>query len=230
MEVTKLILEFTKALAWPLASLVIAFIFREPISSILSRIRKAGLPGGVSVDFEEEIREAQVLSERVGSDLGPPGRPSVPTIPLTETNARMISVGLRPTPSGLDMSYYRAIAGSDPNLALAGLRMEPELLANNVADGFKMTPRKTEPLSSLLSRLKVHGAITSEQAQLARKILRLCNEALHGRQVSRAEADEVIDAAAVLFDQYLNWLSWGWPDRWSPKTLPRAVLSASELR
>jgi hypothetical protein len=42
----------------------------------------------------------------------------------------MISLGLKPTSSGLDMSDYREIAESDPTLALAGLRIEIEVLAN----------------------------------------------------------------------------------------------------
>lgn len=115
------------------------------------------------------------------------------------------------------MSYYREIAERDPNLALAGLRIELEIMANNIADGFKITPPKYEPLSSLLSRLLAHGAVTQGQVELTRKILRLCNEAVHGRRVTKEDADEVINAASVLTHEYLSWLSWGFPDNWQPK-------------
>jgi len=115
------------------------------------------------------------------------------------------------------MAYYREIAQSDPTLALAGLRIELEVMANNIAVGFKLAPRKNEPLSSLLSRLKDQSAITSDQLQLTRKILNLSNQAVHGRSVTKEEAEEVIDAARVLAEQYLSWLSWGFPDNWKPK-------------
>jgi hypothetical protein len=198
MELAKLILEFIWALAWPVTALVLALIFRAPLRAVLSRVRKAGLPGGVSIDFQEQILEAKELSEKVESLPPPPDRPKVPAIPLTEANARMISVGLRPTASGLDMDYYREIAESDPTLALAGLRIELEVMANNIANGFKLTPRKRESLSSLLSRLKDHGAITSDQLQLTRKILSLSNQAVHGRSVTKEEAEEVFDTARAL--------------------------------
>jgi hypothetical protein len=217
MELARLILEFVRALAWPVTALILALIFRGPIRSILSRLRKAGLPGGVSIDFEEQILQAKELSERVEALPPPADRPKLPAIPLTEANARMISVGLRPTASGLDMAYYREIAQNDPTLALAGLRIELEVMANNLAAGFKLVSQRKEPLSSLLSRLQANGAITSEQLQLTRKILNLSNQAVHGRRVTREEAEEVIEAARVLAEQYLNWLSWGFPDNWKPK-------------
>ena len=217
MELAKLILEFVRALAWPITALILTLMFRAPLRAVLSRLRKAGLPGGVSIDFQEQILEAKELSEKVEALPPPADRPKLPAIPLTEANARMISVGLRPTASGLDMAYYREIAQSDPTLALAGLRIELEVMANNIAIGFKLTPRKNEPLGSLLSRLKDHGAITSDQLQLTRKILSLSNQAVHGRSVTKEEAEEVIDTARVLTEQYLNWLSWGFPDNWKPK-------------
>jgi hypothetical protein len=217
MEVTKLILEFVKALAWPVTALILALAFRAPLRAILSRLRKAGLPGGLSIDFQEQILEAKQLSEKVEAQPPRADRPKPPVIPLTEANARMISVGLRPTASGLDMDYYRGIAQNDPTLALAGLRMELEALANNLAVGFKLAPQNKEPLSSLLSRLKASDAITSEQLQLTRKILSICNQAIHGRTVTREEAEEVIDAGRVLTQEYLNWLSWGFSGNWKPK-------------
>jgi hypothetical protein len=52
--------------------------------------------------------------------------------------------------------------------------------------------------------------------ELAQKIFNVCNQAMHGRFVSREEAEEVIKAAEVLFAQYLAWLSWGFSDNWKP--------------
>lgn len=216
MEVAKLILEFVKALAWPIIVLVLALLFRSPLSMILNRLRKAGLPGGVSLDFQEAIQEAKQISKEVEALPPPPDRPKRRTIPQTEANARMIALGLKPTSSGLDMSYYREIARSDPTLALAGLRIEIEVLANNLATGFKLDPKKTEPISSLLRRLRDRGAVTTEQMDLARRILEICNRAIHGQNVTREEALDVLDAASVLANDFLAWLSWGFDDNWAP--------------
>jgi len=223
MEIAKLILEFVKALAWPLAVTFLAMLFRAPLSAILTRLRKAGLPGGVSIDLQEQIQEAKQVSEEVRALPAPPDRPKAPTIPLTEANARMIALGLKPTSSGLDMSYYRQIAESDPTLALAGLRIELDVLAHNLAVGFKLESKKAEPIGSLLRQLRQKGAITAEQMDLARRILAICNRAIHGQDVSREEALDVIDAADVLASDFLAWLSWGFDDQWAPRAKSQAT-------
>ncbi len=216
MEVAKLILEYLKALIWPTSVLLLAWIFRPEIRAVLARIRKAALPGGVSVDFENQILETKELATRVETAQPPPNRPQSAALPLTEANSRMISLGLTPTPSGLDMNYYRAIALRDPTLALAGLRIELEILTRNLAKGFKIDISEYESPSQLLRRLRDAAAITSDQFALARKILSLANQAVHGRTVSQHESEEIIDAAEALVRDYLAWLSWGFGGDWKP--------------
>src|SRR5437879_6239563 len=122
MELAKLVLEYVKAVAWPATAVAIALMFRREIRAILARIRKAALPGGVSIDFEGQILETVALATRIEAAPPPSNRPQTSVLPLTEANSRMIDLGLTPTPSGLDMSYYKSIAARDPTLALAGLR------------------------------------------------------------------------------------------------------------
>jgi hypothetical protein len=129
----------------------------------------------------------------------------------------MIQLGLRPSPSGLDMAYYRKFAEQDPNVALAGLRIEIDILARNLAQGFGVSKSDRDSGGLLMRRLYEAGVITSEQMQLTMKVLRVCNAAVHGAVVSREEADDVIGSAEVLADQYLAWLSWGFGDGWTPK-------------
>jgi hypothetical protein len=137
-------------------------------------------------------------------------------LPVTEANARMLSLGLQPSPSGLEMSRSFDLAQQDPNLALAGLRMELETLARNLAKGFKIDVGHHDSAGTLLRRLLDKSAITSDQYGLAQSIVRLCNAALHGTRVSREEAETVIDAAKVLAKDYIEWLSWGFDDGWAP--------------
>ncbi len=216
MEIAKLVLEYVKALAWPLTIILLSLSFRSEIKRLLARLRKAVLPGGLSVDLQEEVREVKQLSERVESAPPVEDRRKKPGIPLTEANARMMKLGLAPMLSGLDVAYYRSMAETDPVLALAGLRIDLETMMRNVAIGFKVQSAPSGPIPRLLARLREAGAITPDQMELAQKIFSVCNQAMHGRFVSREEAEEVIKAAEVLFREYLAWLSWGFDDDWKP--------------
>lgn len=216
MEIAKLVLEYVRAMIWPLTVLALSLYFRKEIKRVLARLRKVILPGDVSLDLQEEVQEVKQLSEKIQETPPPNGRRTTPSIPLTEANARMIKLGLAPMLSRLDISYYRSKAETDPVLALAGLRIDLETMMRNVAVGFKVQSASSGPIPRILARLREAGAITPDQMQLAQKIFSVCNQALHGRFVSREEAEEVIKAAEVLFQQYLAWLSWGFDDNWKP--------------
>ena len=222
MEIAKIILEFLRVLIWPIVILTVIVIFRAKLEAILWRLRKADLPGGVSLDFDQEIQEAKDLSKQVVQQIETASEREpkrlLPSIPLTEANARMLKLGLRPSPSGLDTSYYRRLLAQDPNLALAGIRIEIDILANNLAKGFGVEVNSRDSGGRLLKKIFDAGAITREQMQLALKVLALCNAAIHGQIVSGAEAEEVIAIAEILMDQYVRWLSWGFEDGWEPKT------------
>lgn len=219
-EDAKLVLALVQAIAWPLTVLIIAFGFRKELVTIIGRLKKADLPGGVSLDFAEEVAEARQLSREV--EAQPLPKPSLapkaqlPSIPLTEANARMLSLGLQPSPSGLDLDHYRNLAAQDPNVALAGLRIEIEILARNLAKGFNVPVSSRDSGSRLLRKLLEARAITEDQWKLLQKVLRLCNAAVHGSPVSKEQADSVIGAGEVLVQQYLEWLGWGFSDGWEP--------------
>ncbi len=216
MEVAKLVLEYIKALAWPITVTALGLASKSEIKATLARIRRADLPGGFEINFKDEIRETAELASRVETAPTSPGRPNTAAIPLTEANSRMIALGLTPTPSGLDMGYYKAISARDPTLALAGLRIELEILTRNLAKGFKIDASPRESPSAVLRRLRDASAVTPDQFALGQRVLSLANQAIHGRTVSKNEADEILDAASALVDDYLAWLSWGFNDNWIP--------------
>jgi hypothetical protein len=217
METSRLVLEYIEAVIWPVVVCVGLVMFREPLVAILHRLKGAGLPGGVSLDFGKEVHAAEVLSREVANAPRKKPEPSTPVLPVTEANARMLSLNLQPSPSGLEMTRYSELAQQDPNVALAGLRMEVEILARNLAKGFRLDAQSRDSAGTLLRRLQEAGAITSDQFQLAQKIVRLCNAAVHGKRVSREEAEAVINVARVLAKDYVEWLSWGFSDGWTPQ-------------
>jgi len=218
VDIAKLVLEYIQALVWPFVVILSLLLFRDPLAAILARLKGAGFPGGLSLDFGQEVRDAQDLSRQVAKAKRRRPERSTPMLPLTEANARLISLGLQPSPSGLEMSRYLELAQQDPNLALAGLRMEVEIVARNLARGFKIDYRPRDSSGMLLRWLRDRAAISGDQYDLAQKILRLCNAAVHGTRVSREEAEAVIDVAGVLARDYIAWLSWGFDDGWAPQS------------
>ena len=86
METARLILEYTQALIWPTITLFGLLLFRKPLVAVLERLRGAGLPGGVSLDFEQEVRDAEVLSREVARAPRKVPEPSTPMLPVTQAN------------------------------------------------------------------------------------------------------------------------------------------------
>jgi hypothetical protein len=65
MEIAKLVLEYVKALAWPITVLALSFLFRSEIKRAFARLRRAVLPGGFSVNLQYEVQEVKQLSEKI---------------------------------------------------------------------------------------------------------------------------------------------------------------------
>ena len=84
-------------------------------------------------------------------------------------------------------------------------------MLRNLAAGFKAPISERYSAGSIARELGQRGAITPVQFRLIMAIIKLCNAAIHGRRVSLEEAGEVLDVAAVLRDQYVSWLTWGFP-------------------
>ncbi len=218
MELAKIILEYLKVLIWPCVLLFLFIYLREHLEELLSRIKSAKLPGGVSFELDSKIREVKDLSDIVQEKTLEKKKEhqNKPPLEYTKANLRLVELGLRPSPSGMDMNYYRDIAKGNPNLALAGLRMEIEVLIKNLASGFKIEfDEKRYGGARLLKLLLENHAILEGQYQLATKVLSLCNKAVHGDKVTEEQAASIVDSADALIDDYLAWLSWGFDGEWS---------------
>jgi len=213
MEIAKIILEYIRTLIWPLIVSTLLIVYRKECTAVLRSIRKLTLPGGTSFEtFPKDLEEAKVLSFRVKeeADRKPiKKKKECPVIPLTDANTQMLNRGLTPIPSGLEVSYYNNLAEQDPNLALASLRFEIEILLKNVAKGFKVEIGKRDSAGIVARKLQKKNAITTHQCELINVIISLCNSAMHGQRVTQSQVKELLDVFAVLRDYYISWLSWG---------------------
>ena len=214
MEITKIILEFIKVTIWPITIFIILLIFQNQIGDLFHRIKKAELPGGINIEtFPEQLQLAKEISKEVKKEsLAKNAENKKPIINLTDANKRMISLGLAPSPSGLDMSYYRNLSKQDPNIAFAGLRMEIDLMIKNLAKGFKIEISDSDSTDDKLRKLRDNDAITDNQFDLIKKLIKLCNNAIHGLKVTDEDANAILDIGTVLRDDYIAWLSWGFND------------------
>lgn len=215
MNIAELILEYLKVLIWPSLILGIVLLFRKQINNRIRDLQKADLPGGVSFSFRAEIREAEKLSEQVSAEPSPQAK-ETKNLLTTEANLRMIELGFQPSPSGLNVNYYRDLAVVDPNLALAGLRLEIDVIMKNLAKGFNIAITPQESSEQLVKKLLHFGALNKQQGDLISKILQLTNAGVRGSVVMRNEAEQIIDTARILVEQYISWLSWGLEDRRKP--------------
>ena len=120
----------------------------------------------------------------------------------------MIEKGLRPSPSGLDLNYYRNIAKSDIRLAAAGLRIEFELLIRNLVIGFKINSSPNEPIPSLIKKLGARFSITDKQIKFIGIIFQLTNYTIHGGEPTEEQFEEVLELGETLVDDYIAWLDW----------------------
>lgn len=215
MNIAELILEYLKILIWPSLILGIILLFRNQINNRIRDLQKADLPGGVSFSFRAEIREAEKLSEQVSAEPSPQAK-ETKSLLTTEANLRMIELGFQPSPSGLNINYYRDLAVVDPNLALAGLRLEIDVIMKNLAKGFNIAITPQESSEQIVRKLLHFGALNKQQGDLIGKILRLTNAGVRGSVVMRSEAEQIIDTARILVEQYISWLSWGLEDGRKP--------------
>ncbi len=215
MELANIILEYIKVLIWPITTFTILILFRRQIKDVITRLKKAEFPGGISFEtIPEKIDEAKALSNEVKQEKNDREyKEKRPVIPLNEANAKMLNLGLLPSPSGLELSYYREIAQGDPVLALAGLRIELETMLKNLAKGYNIPLNKKDSLGLIVKKLRERVAITSKQAELINAIIKLCNAAIHGTKITADQAKEILEISEVLRDDYIRWLSWGFPEQ-----------------
>jgi hypothetical protein len=212
MELAELILKYIEVFIWPGIAIYIIVRFRNEIAKLFERAKKVELPGGFSIEaFEDKLEEAKKLEQGIKADRKPEVLQIISQRNLqnSEANKRMIELGLRPSPSGLDLSYYKEVANSDMRLAMAGLRMDLELMLRNLADGFKIKSQKNESINKLINLLLNENAILSDQAEFMRIIFQLTNYAVHGGEVTSEQFDEVLELGETLVEDYIAWLDWG---------------------
>lgn len=204
--------ELLKTIAWPSLVLIAFLVLRKQIIKFIGNINEAELPGGIKIKaIDTEIKKAEkikddLLTERQSSKSKAPEKSFDP-------NKEMIKRGLDPSPSNLDMNYYLKILDQDPNIALAGLRIDLEIMVRNLAKGFSLSINTMQPIGQISNQLLNYGKITINQYKLINIVSNICNSAIHGQKVTKQQALQVFDIAPSLINDYISWLNWGFKNR-----------------
>jgi len=123
--------------SWPFVVLLVFICLKKPIIFFINQINEAELPGGVKLKtIPKEIKKAEEITDKILNENKKETKNKESK--LKNYNETMITRGLEPSPSNLNMEYYYKILDQDPNIALAGLRIDLEIMLRNLAKGFKI--------------------------------------------------------------------------------------------
>ncbi len=208
MDIARLSLEFVRAIAWPIVVLAAVLVFRRELSALLSRLRTMKLPGGAEFNFNEAVISIEKSSKETSRSLRPPGgRQPLAQNVRQRVNSLIQDRKLMVSQSGYDLAYYLDIAQSDPNLALAGIRMELERMFRNmlVLDGEDLD-RKRLSAGQYLSILRTREMIPASMYQLLSQTIEVGNAAVHVSDIDKDLSLRVINSLKVFVAFYLNWI------------------------
>jgi hypothetical protein len=122
--------------------------------------RSVELPGGFKVEFQDRLDRAKERADKAG---------------------------LLAEPGAQGQQYtFQLVADQDPNLALAGLRIELERQLKALAEAAGVGTRM-QGARRLVSELAKQGVLTDEEQDVLADLIELLNDAVHGADVgSRA--------------------------------------------
>lgn len=135
-------------------------------------IKSVELPGGLKI----ELKDLEKLEERA-RDAGL----------ISESEPRDYDLGFA----------FLTVADSDPNLALAGLRIEIERQLNRLAEPI-LKNRRAFGLGRLMHLLHEKDVLTKQQISILSDLIGLLNSAVHGAEVDPESLSWAMDAGPKL--------------------------------
>jgi hypothetical protein len=130
---------------------------------------------GAKFIFKEEIR-------KTGKLINVSGTAKI----RTHVNASLAIVKSK------DLDNVRKLLDSDPVLALAALRIEIEKSLKSIAEKLDFPIREKRSITEIIVNLKRKEIFSHEQVLILRKIIKMCDKAVHGAVISKSEAKEII--------------------------------------
>lgn len=133
--------------------------------------RKIELPGGVKIEYQELVHAKQEAE-----------------------NAGLLA---RPDAAAEERPAFLAVAESDPNLALVGLRIEIEKRLRTVAEARGIDASR-QSIGHLLRRLSAEEVLSQQESSVLADMIGLLNNAAHGALVDPRAGMWALDIAPQL--------------------------------
>lgn len=161
-------------------TILIFFILFLPF--VAQYLRKAKFPGA-EFEFKDEILETERLVKQSVERAKKADNSGEAKILPFET---------------FKLSAVRKLLNSDPVLALAALRIEIEKKLSLLGEFLGLPAKDKFSIPRLIEVITKRELLSFEQITALRKIVNMCNKAIHGCLVSKQEAGEIIDLAEEL--------------------------------
>lgn len=152
MDALTFLVEISKALAWPISSVSIAYLFRKQVEQLLLRITKGKL-GPAEFEFEQAVRE-------LATEAPPPTKSGLPTYSITSVRSR---------------------ATSEPRAVVldAWLKVESALQAAGMSAGVYNALSGPGGSPNLIYKLQDKGVIDTQHVRMYKDLRSLRNRATH---------------------------------------------------
>lgn len=160
---------------------IILIYFISSIPFIAQYIKKAKFPGA-EFEFKEEIRKTEGLFNM-----------------LDTSKFRIEADGSLAIVESKALDNARKLLDSDPVLALAVLRIEIEKSLKSIAKRLDLPVKEKRSITEIIVNLKRKEIFSHEQVLILRKIIQMCNKAVHGAVIYKSEAKEIIFLAEKFY-------------------------------
>jgi hypothetical protein len=155
---------------WPqlaIDAIALALIVIAILPWLAPLVKSLELPGGWKVEFQE-LQKAASRAETAGL--------------------------LSSEPSQKEAAFsFQSIANRDPNLALAGLRIEIEKRLSQLAEIHGLNSRRPMGVGQALRALAQAEVLTNEERSILSDMVNMLNSAVHGAEVDSRAAAWAID-------------------------------------
>jgi uncharacterized protein YutE (UPF0331/DUF86 family) len=162
-------------LIWPdiaIDAITLALVVIAILPWLAPLFKSLELPGGWKVEFQE-LQKAASRADTAGLLAAEPSRSD-------------------------DAFSFQSISKRDPNLALAGLRIEIEKRLSQLAEVNAVEQRRPMGIGQLLRALAQREVLTNEERSILSDMVNMLNAAVHGATVDLKSADWAINVGPRL--------------------------------
>jgi hypothetical protein len=163
MNVLAFIASLVSSLAWPVAVVLIVFMFRHSLARLIPGLQRLKYKD-VELEFGRQVAEAK-------QELGTPAAPALPAP----------SAGKRLSPAATSPAlYFRSLADVSPRAAILEAWLGFELAANQASQKLELGGSRPLQMRELFETLKDRGLLTESEVDALIRLRALRNQVVHG--------------------------------------------------